>query len=680
MNNPLKKVLRLFLPAAALLLAVAMAASCSVARERKKTKAVKSGTYNVGLNLPKERETDFREISFRRDEHEGDTVVVQDVQGNEMILMKAVRDEGSGEMVAHEVLDAAMVTARFRNVAERHGKVDLAFEIRVPKEMIDSKWQLRFNPDMFILEDSIRLAPVIITGAAYRDAQLRGYERYQKFLDSIVTDSTKFINMWQLTEWINRNLPQLAKFEHDTSFVSEEEFRSVFGVDEQMAVEHYTDQFAKSRNRRKELSKDIMYRKYVKAPIESDGIRLDSVYTEGNDFVYQYIQTIETRPRLRKVDIVLSGEIYDLDQLVYAVPNTDKLTFYISSLSAFADETPRYLTKVIGRKVEANSSCYIEFEQGRDVIREDLGENYAEISRIKANIRDVLRNESFDLDSVTLGAFASPEGSVSANGALSERRAAAASRFFKSYTDKAADSLRREEGFYVTVGDSDGGHVERGSGVRSGIPFKSRSLGENWPRLDVLVDTDPKLTVDDKEKYFDYKERYSDFDQREKAMSGESWYGYVRENLYPRTRIVSVDFHLHRRGMVKDTIHTTVIDSVYMEGVQLLKDRDFEEALKRLSTYHDYNTAIAYVALDRNVSAMKILRDLPQEPQVLYMEALVESRWGHDQEAVNNYIAACRLDRKYIARGNLDPEISALVKKYDLLKVIEPEDEYDDVY
>ena len=53
------------------------------------------------------------------------------------------------------MLQAAVVTARFRNIAERGGKVDLRFQITVPARMRDSRWQLRFYPDMFILGDSL---------------------------------------------------------------------------------------------------------------------------------------------------------------------------------------------------------------------------------------------------------------------------------------------------------------------------------------------------------------------------------------------------------------------------------------------------------------------------------------------------------------------------------------------
>ena len=57
-----------------------------------------------------------------------DTLKIQDEDGTDILIMKAVKDEETGEMVAADILDAAKITARFRNVAERKGKVDLAFD------------------------------------------------------------------------------------------------------------------------------------------------------------------------------------------------------------------------------------------------------------------------------------------------------------------------------------------------------------------------------------------------------------------------------------------------------------------------------------------------------------------------------------------------------------------------
>ena len=593
-----------------------------------------------------------------------DTLVVKDPEGNPVLIMKAVKDE-NGEMVATDVLEAARVTARFRNVAERHGKIDLKFDIVVPGKMQDSKWQLRFYPDMFVQEDSLRLESVYITGADYRKAQLRGYQQYDRFIRSIITDTTLFVDMRNLELFLKRNIPQLYQLKCDTTVVSDEQFLSHFGVSEQQAIDHYTDMFARRRNEYRKSRSGRMYAKYVKVPIEKEGLRLDTVLQSVNgDFIYQYTQTITTRPRLRKVDIVLSGDVYESDRRIYSMKRSSPLTFYISSLSAFTDETERYLTSIHERRASANTACYVDFAQGRSDIDLSLGNNRKEMGRIRDNITELLENRQFDLDSIVIAASASPEGALSANISLSQRRAAAVADFFDAYVRHYRDSLRRNS-FSVTVGEDGSQQTIRGQ--NGSIPFRSRSNGENWEMLSLLVDQDTLLSAQARTSYSRHL-AVLDPDLRENALQREPYYTYLREKLYPRLRTVKFDFFLHRKGMIKDTVHTTELDTVYMKGVAALKERDYKQALEFLRPYRDYNTAIAYVSLDFNASAMDILKDLERTPQVNYMLAVVHARNGDDQAAVQCYLDACEADRSFVFRGNLDPEISALVKRYGLDK------------
>lgn len=606
-----------------------------------------------------------------------DTITVKDEQGRQVLLMKAIKDEASGEMVATDVIDAAVITARFRNVAERHGKVDLRFEVIVPQEMVDNKWQLRFYPDMFILEDSIRLEPVIITGSEYRQAQLRGYELYEKYLRSIITDTTAFIDWRNLNIWISRNLPELYRFKNDTSFVAEDTFHSMFGPTEADAIRHYTFWRKRHKNEKKWYQRGEKFKELVKSPIVKEGIRLDTVLRDLNgNFVYQYTQSIRTRPKLRKVDIVLSGDIYEQANRIYTMPKSEPLTFYISSLSAFVDGTERYMTKVLERRAAANTACYVDFAQGKSEVNLELGHNREEIGRIRGNIFELLANTTFDLDSIVIAASASPEGSIKANGTLAEKRAAAVADYFDTYIRHYRDSVQREldrearNSFALVVGDDGKERAAKVDAGKANIPvikFLSRSNGENWPLLSVLVDEDSLMTQSDKRSYMKYLD-IDNVDEREKAMQKEPYYTYMRENLYPRLRTVRFDFHLHRKGMIKDTVHTTELDTTYMKGVQYLKDRDYEKALTYLKDYRDYNTAIAYVSLDYNASAMAILKELPKTAQVNYMLALLYARNEDDQNAVQHYMDACRQEHSYVFRGNLDPEIYVLIQRYGLNK------------
>ena len=593
-----------------------------------------------------------------------DTLKVKDDDGRELIVMKAIKDEESGEMVATDVIQAAKVTARFRNVAERNGRVDLAFQVIVPQSMRDSRWQLRFYPDMFMLGDSVRLDPVIITGAAYRKAQLRGYQMYEKFLSKIVNDSTKFINVRQLEIFLKRYIPQVFSYKTDTSFVSEQEFYSAYGVSERQAVEHYTNRFAKNLNERRKAKMDKMHRKYIKSPIVTEGIRLDTVMiSDDGEFIYNYVQTINTRPKLKKVDIILSGEIYEQDKRLYNIPRSEPLTFYISSISAFVDNTERYLTKVVERRAMANTESRIDFELGKSDIKPEYGRNLEEIAMIERTLASLVENATYDLDSITVRATASPEGPYAVNRRLAQRRSESVSSWFGKYVKSYRDSLVSARGEFAELGSDS---FKDDSGGLSDVVFTPRCIPENWDDLLTLVASDIVMNDNQKEEFVRICESEKEPDRREVMLRKCTFYNYMKETLYPRLRTVKFNFYLHRKGMVKDTIHTTVVDSLYMEGVQALHDMDYASALSRLLPYGDFNAAVACVGMDRNATAMKILESLPDSDKVNYLMAILYSRAGDYQNAVNHYLKACHQNPSFVFRGNLDPEIYVLIKTYGL--------------
>ena len=644
-----------------------LVASCST--QKKLTNLHKGEGPSVQLTLGKQ-ESYVPEIKNDAPQSRDTLKIVED-DGTEILVMKAIKDEETGEMVATDVIDAATVTARFRNIAERQGKVDLAFQVIVPASMRDSKWQLRFYPDMFVLEDSVRLDPVVITGDAYRKAQLRGYQQYDRFLSKIVEDSTRFINVRALEIFLKRNIPELYAFKTDTTWVSDEDFLSAYGVSQQQAVEHYTNQYAHNLNERRKARKDQMYRKYVKAPIVTEGIRLDTVMvsTEG-DFIYNYVQTINTRPKLRKADIILSGEIYEQDKRIYTIPRSEPLNFYISSVVAFVDGTERYLTKVVERRASANTECRIDFEVGKADVKPELGENAEGIRRVKENLASLIMNETFDLDSIVVGAAASPDGSYALNSTLAQRRSEAVTKYFDRFIKEYSDSVVLAGGIEMDMDGNEIGYLVKVQPVK----LTPRSISENWADLNLLVEEDVVMNVDQKAKYVSIIEKEDNLDRREQLLRKEDFFPYMKDALYPKLRTVKFNFYLHRKGMVKDTVHTTVLDSTYMRGVQALRDMDYNAAIALLGPYNDFNTAVAYMGLDRNKNAMRILSKMERTAQVNYLLAILYSREGELEKAVECYVKSCRQNGSYVYRGNLDPEISVLIKMYGLNQ--EEEDDF----
>jgi tetratricopeptide (TPR) repeat protein len=158
-------------------------------------------------------------------------------------------------------------------------------------------------------------------------------------------------------------------------------------------------------------------------------------------------------------------------------------------------------------------------------------------------------------------------------------------------------------------------------------------------------------------------------DKRENLLSKyKQEYNYLKENIYPLLRKVSIELNLLRIGMVKDTIHTSEPDTLYTRGVNLLKKREYSKALEILIGYNDINTAIAHLSLGQDVSAYSILEKLKESAHQLYMMAIIHARKGEEQEAARLFLKSKELDIKMAYRGGLDPEISKLIEKYNLNK------------
>lgn len=631
-------------------------------KQKKQLEQVRAANVGAALKLAREKELARDSVGTYHYVQHRDTEQVIHLDGHDLKIMNAVMDEKTGEMVANDEIVAAHIEARFRNVAERHGLIDIEFQVVVPKEMYHPDWQLRFFPDMFILEDSTRLESVIVTGAGYRGRQLRGYEQYRRFLEGIITDSTMFIRLGLLETFLERNIPQVYRFKSDTNFVTDEMFYSEYGVSEQEAIEYYTRSWAKKANQRKIDSKDEMRRKLIKSPIITEGVRLDTVLTNLNgDFVYTYMQTVKTRPKLRKIDIVLSGEIFQEDRLLYNMERSEPLTFYVSSLSSLASNDEKYIREVVSRRVGANAKADIVFRQGRYDVDPTLGSNMFEIQRVKDVLERLAQNEEYDLDSIVVRSSCSPEGSWQTNERLSLNRGSAISKYFVDYQKSVIDSVRRSTVSYGLGGES---AAKRDYRV---VPFISRRLAEDWDGLLEAVIRDQELTNADKDDYLQtVKGEDPDADERE--LQKKPYYKHLRDSIYPLLRHTYFEFNLHRKDMEQDTVVTDRLDTLYMRGVQALKDRDYDEAVLILRPYHDYNAAIAFVAKDMNMSAMDVLKDLEESAEVLYMKALVASRLGDEEQAVNFYVRSCEINSTFVHRGNLDPEIYYLIKKYGLNK------------
>ena len=591
---------------------------------------IRNGRVSMGLSVPQDAEP-------VRDTVE--SIKVDSIKGTMSdgpIIMNAIRDTDTGEMVATDVISASKVTARFRNVAERLGYVSIEFDISVPPGMSDSNWKLKIFPVMMIASDTTVLDPLFITGKNYRARQMKGYQRYRNFIASIITDTTDFIRVAQLEIFLKRNFPQTYKMKTDSSFVSEPQAMDLFGVTQEEALRHYTRQLMVRRNESRKARKSRMYAKYVRDPIVKEGIRLDTVLvSEQGGFTYRYVHTFRSRPKLKKVVVTLNGELYENGDKRFDLPFDEPLTYYISSLSSLADKTPKYRMIVLERMVRDNTKVLVDFQQGKAVLDTAIGDNASELRRLRKCIDDVASRNEFDLDSLVIIASCSPEGPYKTNSRLSAARSETMRKYISDYVpDEWKDRMVTAE------------------------------LPENWPQLKKLVASDTLIETSVKEKILDLMQNIRDYDLLEKKISTFSQYRYLREKIYPKLRSVSFDFHLHRVGMVKDTVHTSELDTVYMSGLKALEDLDYKEAVRILRPYADYNAALALMAADYNHTALELLNKMKDDnAKVCYLKAVLLARSRQMPEALKYLELSIAYDQSMEYRANLDPELDELIKQ-----------------
>jgi hypothetical protein len=608
-----------------ILLLVLLVISCSSYR---KLERIRSGEVRMGLGVSEDKPL----------EDETPEVDIDSIRGSLAegpILMNAIRDSETGEMVATDIISASRVVARFRNVAERGGLVSISFDVIVPEEMKDSKYQLKIWPYMTVAGDTLGLDPLYITGEKYRSKQIRGYERYRAFLASIISDTTDFIRVGQLEVFLARNFPQTYAMKNDSSLVDDIKAESLFGVTQTQAVEHYTRMWQVRANERRKGMKEKMFAKYVRDPLAVEGIRLDTVLTASSgDFIYRYVHTFRPPPRVKKVEVLLRGRLYENGLEVARLPFPENIAFYISSLNGLVEDKIKYKIVVLERKAYDNTKALLDFRQGSAEMDTLMGDNASELRRVRKCMEQVISNEEFELDSLKITASCSLEGSFELNKRLSGAR---------------AETVRK-----VLEDDFPQQWQEK---------VQTAALPENWEQFSLLVANDTMLTESVKKRIESQVKIASKRpDAAEAALAKLSEYRYLREKIYPKLRSVKFEFYMHRVGMLKDTVHTSEVDSVYMHGLEALKDMDYNGAVTLLKPYRDYNCALALASADYNHTALDVLQELPVDnPKVCYLMAIVLSRLDQKKEASKYLDLSIAYDPMFKYRANLDPELSGYI-------------------
>ena len=426
-----------------------------------------------------------------------------------------------------------------------------------------------------------------------------------------------------------------------------------------------------ARNRRLEEGKPEAFGRMVRHPYLPNA-RLDTVVIRPDGKIdYYYSQPVQADENTAKLQLYLTGEVEDRSGRIYRLTRSDTLTYNVASMTSFLDERTRYMQRIVLRDAEANARFFFTFPVGKARLVDTLTENRRQIAAVRSLTHGLMTDPVYIIDSITLRATASPEGTWVLNDRLARDRAEALRQVLVSEFRTLYDSLR-VAGSYTL--DDEGRQVLADSDDRlPDLPNLLRTtwLAEDWDELYRLVEADTLLTH--KEEILEMIRWEGNPDTREWRirMKYPKEYARMRSVIYPQMRAVDFRFNLHRRGMKQDTVYTTEVDSNYMHAVDLLRKRRYEEALEILRPYEDRNTALAYMSLGYDAAAYRILRAEPEAgstADLQYMLAILAARLGDEEQAVKYFLRAVELRENLKFRGNLDPEISRLIRHYGLFR------------
>lgn len=366
--------------------------------------------------------------------------------------------------------------------------------------------------------------------------------------------------------------------------------------------------------------------------------RLDSVIQKKENFEYYYNQEFPSEDMEKKLKLSFVATVEDLDGQSYPLPAGDTLNYFISSMRQFLDRTPRYVRHTIYRKATENASCLVNFPVGSTEVIDTLGTNKEELGRVASKMLEINEGNEFVIDSIILKAGCSPEGGYAANTLLAAGRAASLHSYLAPVLGTNAEAVDL---------------------------VKEKPQAEKWDKLTDLI---KEKDLPNKDAILEVIRTTEDPDQREFKIREEypEDYEIIRNDLYPMLRAVDFVFYLSRRGMVEDVVYTNVIDTAYANALKLMDRRKYKEALPKLLEYQDWNTAICYMSLGYNETAIKIFEQQIQSADRDYMLAILYSRVGEIEKAVETFMSCCKEDESKIDRGELDPEISRLMDKYNL--------------
>lgn len=170
---------------------------------------------------------------------------------------------------------------------------------------------------------------------------------------------------------------------------------------------------------------------------------------------------------------------------------------------SFVDTVPRYRIRIVDKYLTVEDRNYIQFFVGDTRVVDTLGDNWRQLDKITGLMRQIVEQQEFWVDTITLTAASSPEGAYAFNDRLSQGRAAALKRYLVRRYGKSIDTM-----------------------------LIVRWVAENWPELTQRIRTDK--SIENREAILALIASEKNPDRREQAirLRFPKEYAYIRSVIY----------------------------------------------------------------------------------------------------------------------------------------------------
>ena len=533
------------------------------------------------------------------------SVTYEDSDGKKNIIQTAVLDSVTGqyELQGGE-LGEITVTAAAKSVAERNGKITLDFVVTVPENLMMRDWRMVIKPQLDNGGNIMILDSLEITGVENYNFNRRRQRQLNRELNNVKRSENALVKRQQ---WA-----QFRRTGKQTEIAT-----SAFGT---------------------QVANDIEIN--AAADLSGKGMRLDTVIVTGNDYIYHYSQVLHSAGLATRLKVWFDSYIVNCGDDVFMMTASDTVGFNIASFLQFMDRAPRYVRKTVYRKVTDKMSAQIQFKVGDNMVIDTLANNRAELNKVQAKLKEIAQGNEFIIDSLYITSYASPEGAYSLNAELSRKRGLSIREYLM--TMDTFNVLPEAENI---IADAE---------------------AEDWKKLRSLIMASPYVVHAEQIAHIIDTQKEADMRESQIRAAFPVDYQYIREHLYPELRAVEFTFCLARRNMVEDVMFTDEIDTRYAEAVELMQQRKYKEAMPKLLEYRDMNTALCYMSMGYNKTAIIILDEQPESADREYLKAILYAREGDISKAVQLYLKSCEMDASKIMRGTLDPEIADIIKAYNL--------------